>query len=92
MNRRILRVAGTLPVRLDKDFFDFNEAQANGGDLRFAAACDGTREKPIRGMTVRTSVMATRDIPSGAHCHFKTDDYERMGLSMASMPTNSLRC
>jgi hypothetical protein len=31
------------------------------------------------------SVMPTLDIPSGASCHFKTDDYEKMGLSMAPL-------
>ncbi|MEI8374257.1 MAG: DUF2341 domain-containing protein [Planctomycetota bacterium] len=31
------------------------------------------------------SVMPTLDIPSGAYCHFKTDDYEKMGLSMAPL-------
>jgi hypothetical protein len=29
------------------------------------------------------SVVPTLDIPSGASCHFKTDDYEKMGLAMA---------
>ena len=29
------------------------------------------------------SVVPTLDIPSGANCHFKTDDYERMGQTMA---------
>jgi hypothetical protein len=31
------------------------------------------------------SVMPTMDIPSGASCHFKTDDYEKMGLAMAPL-------
>jgi len=31
------------------------------------------------------SVMPTLQIPSGANCHFKTDDYEKMGLSMAPL-------
>ncbi len=31
------------------------------------------------------SVMPTLDIPSGESCHFKTDDYERMGLLMAPL-------
>ena len=29
--------------------------------------------------------MPTLDIPSGANCHFKTDDYEKMGLAMAPL-------
>ena len=31
------------------------------------------------------SVVPTLDIPSGANCHFKTDDYEKMGLAMAPL-------
>ncbi len=31
------------------------------------------------------SVLPTLDIPSGANCHFKTDDYEKMGLVMAPL-------
>ena len=31
------------------------------------------------------SVMPTLQIPSGASCHFKTDDYEKMGLLMAPL-------
>jgi hypothetical protein len=31
------------------------------------------------------SVMPTLDIPSGANCHFKTDDYEKMGQAMAPL-------
>jgi hypothetical protein len=31
------------------------------------------------------SVMPTLDIPSGQNCHFKTDDYEIMGLRMAPL-------
>jgi hypothetical protein len=31
------------------------------------------------------SVVPTLDIPSGASCHFKTDDYEKMGLAMAPL-------
>ena len=31
------------------------------------------------------SVLPTLDIPSGANCHFKTDDYEKMGLSMVPL-------
>jgi len=31
------------------------------------------------------SVVPTLDIPSGASCHFKTDDYEKMGLLMAPL-------
>ena len=31
------------------------------------------------------SVVPTLDIPSGAGCHFKTDDYEKMGLLMAPL-------
>jgi hypothetical protein len=31
------------------------------------------------------SVVPTLDIPSGANCHFKTDDYEKMGLLMAPL-------
>jgi len=31
------------------------------------------------------SVVPTLDIPSGASCHFKTDDYEKMGQTMAPL-------
>jgi len=31
------------------------------------------------------SVMPTLDIPSGQSCHFKTNDYEKMGLSLAPL-------
>jgi hypothetical protein len=31
------------------------------------------------------TVMPTLDIASGANCHFKTDDYEKMGLAMAPL-------
>ena len=31
------------------------------------------------------SVVPTLQIPSGASCHFKTDDYEKMGLLMAPL-------
>ncbi|MEI6676313.1 MAG: DUF2341 domain-containing protein [Verrucomicrobiota bacterium] len=31
------------------------------------------------------SVMPTLDIPSGASCHFKTADYEKMGLAMVPL-------
>jgi len=31
------------------------------------------------------SVMSTLDIPSGQNCHFKTDDYEKMGLRLAPL-------
>ena len=31
------------------------------------------------------SVVPTLDIPSGANCHFKTNDYEKMGQTMAPL-------
>jgi len=31
------------------------------------------------------SVVPTLDIPSGQNCHFKTDDYERMGLALVPL-------
>ncbi|MEI6603967.1 MAG: DUF2341 domain-containing protein [Verrucomicrobiota bacterium] len=31
------------------------------------------------------SVVPTLDVPSGASCHFKTNDYEKMGLAMAPL-------
>ena len=30
-------------------------------------------------------VVPTLDVPSGANCHFKTNDYEKMGLAMAPL-------
>ena len=42
-------------------------------------------QRQLSRLYASLSVVPTLDIPSGASCHFKTDDYEKMGLAMAPL-------